>query len=41
MLKEHCRIAKALKNRDSTAAKKAVEANIQTMRSNLFNQPTL
>lgn len=36
-LKEHRRIAKAIQNRDISAAKKAVEANIQTMRSNLFN----
>jgi DNA-binding GntR family transcriptional regulator len=36
-LKEHRRIAKAIKNRDISAAKEAVEANIQTMRTNLFN----
>ncbi len=36
-LKEHRRIAKAIENRDISAAKEAVEANIQTMRSNLFN----
>ena len=36
-LKEHRRIAKAIKKRDILAAKEAVEANIQTMRSNLFN----
>ncbi len=36
-LKEHRRIAKAIENRDISAAKEAVEANIQTMRTNLFN----
>ena len=36
-LKEHRRIARAIKNRDISAAKEAVEANIQTMRTNLFN----
>ena len=36
-LKEHRRIAKAIKNRDIVAAQEAVEANIQTMRKNLFN----
>ena len=36
-LKEHRRIAKAIKYRDISAAKEAVEVNIQTMRSNLFN----
>ncbi|MGA7276356.1 MAG: GntR family transcriptional regulator [Desulfocapsaceae bacterium] len=36
-LKEHRRIAKAIENRDISAAKEAVEVNIQTMRSNLFN----
>ncbi len=37
-LKEHRRIAKAIKNRDILAAKEAVEANIKTMRNNLFNE---
>lgn len=37
-LKEHRRIAEAIKNRDIGAAKKAIEANIQTMRNNLFNR---
>ncbi len=37
-LKEHRCIAKAIKKRDIPAAKEAVEVNIQTMRSNLFNQ---
>ena len=36
-LKEHRRLAKAIENRDISAAKEAVEVNIQTMRSNLFN----
>jgi len=36
-LKEHRRIAEAIKNRDIGAAQKAMETNIQTMRSNLFN----
>ena len=36
-LKEHRRIARAIKNRDISAAKEAVEVNIQTMRTNLFN----
>ncbi len=36
-LKEHRSIAEAIKNRDISAAKDAVEVNIQTMRSNLFN----
>ena len=36
-LKEHRRIARAIKDRDISAAKEAVEANIQTMRTNLFN----
>ena len=36
-LKEHRRISKAIKNRDIVAAQEAVEANIQTMRKNLFN----
>ena len=36
-LKEHQRIAKAIKNRDILAAKEAMEANIKTMRNNLFN----
>ena len=36
-LKEHRRIAKAIKNRDIVAAQEAVEANIQTMRKNLFS----
>jgi DNA-binding GntR family transcriptional regulator len=36
-LKEHRRIAKAIKNRDISAAQEAVAANIETMRSNLFN----
>ena len=36
-LKEHRRIAKAIKNRDVLAAKEAVQANIQTMRDNLVN----
>jgi DNA-binding GntR family transcriptional regulator len=36
-LREHRRIEEAIKNRDIPAAKEAVEANIQTMRSNLFN----
>ncbi len=36
-LKEHRRIAEAIKNRDILAAKEAVEVNIKTMRKNLFN----
>lgn len=36
-LKEHRRIAEAIKKRDILAAKEAMEANIQTMRNNLFN----
>lgn len=36
-LREHRRIAEAITNRDIPAAKEAVEANIKTMGSNLFN----
>ncbi len=36
-LKEHQRIAKAIKNRNISAAQEAVALNIQTMRTNLFN----
>lgn len=36
-LKEHRRIAEAIKNRDISGAKEAVEINIQTMSNNLFN----
>lgn len=39
-LKEHRYIAKAIKKRDISAAKDAVEINIQTMRSNLFEHPS-
>lgn len=35
---EHKRIAKAIKKKDIVAAKEAVEANIQTMRKNLFGK---
>ena len=36
-LKEHRRIAKAIKNRNVSEAQEAVEANIQSMRENLFD----
>jgi DNA-binding GntR family transcriptional regulator len=39
-LKEHRRIAEAIRNRDILAAQDAVEKNIQTMRKNLFTPGT-
>lgn len=39
-LEEHRTIEQAIKSRDIAAAKEAVEANIQTMRRNLFNNPS-